>query len=108
MEWIKAKEKPPSKNFPILVITEFCEMPQVVKWIEDGTYGKPGFFETNNEYETKEEAIVFWMPSPEMPTDKKSIRYFMCEMTQEEFEEWTKDIEKKPYKFNLINRPKDA
>jgi hypothetical protein len=33
---------------------------------------------------------------------KKLIRYFMCEMTQQEFEELTKDMEKKPYKFNVI------
>ncbi len=65
--WHDAKRNPPRKDIPILVVTESCEMPDVVRWLEDGTYGQPGFFESNDEYETKEEDILFWMPAPDMP-----------------------------------------
>lgn len=65
--WIDARKEPPRKDIPILVITEFCEMPDVVRWLEDGTYGEPGFFESNDEYETKEKDILYWMPAPEVP-----------------------------------------
>jgi len=66
-DWIYAKLTPPRKDIPILVVTELCEMPDVVRWLEDGTYGQPGFFESNDEYETKEEEIIYWMPAPEIP-----------------------------------------
>jgi hypothetical protein len=33
---------------------------------------------------------------------RKSIRYFMCEMTQKEFEKLAKNMKAKPYKFNEI------
>ncbi len=66
-KWIEARNQPARKDIPILVLTEFSEMPDVVIWIEDGTYGQPGFFESNNEYETKEQDITYWMPAPEIP-----------------------------------------
>jgi hypothetical protein len=65
--WYDAKKVPPRKDIPILVVTEFCEMPDVVRWLEQGTYGYPGFFESNDEYGTKEKEILFWMPAPELP-----------------------------------------
>jgi hypothetical protein len=68
-KWIEARKKTPRKDIPILILTEFCEMPDVVIWLEDGTYGQPGFFESNNEYEIKEEDITYWMPAPEPPND---------------------------------------
>ena len=67
MQWINVKKQPPRKDIPILVICELQEMPNVVKWLEDGTYGEPGFFESNEEYETKEEHILYWMPAPTHP-----------------------------------------
>jgi hypothetical protein len=36
--------------------------------------------------------------------DKKSNHYFMCHMTQEEFNDLKKDIEIKPYEFNRIKK----
>ena len=65
--WFDAKITPPRKDIPILVITEFSEMPDVVRWVQNGTYGIPGFFESNDEYETKETNIIYWMPAPVMP-----------------------------------------
>ena len=67
MKWISVKDELPRKDIPILVVTKFCEMPDCVRWLEEGTYGEPGFFESNDEYETKEESILFWMPAPELP-----------------------------------------
>ena len=37
--------------------------------------------------------------------DKKSTHYFMTEMTQKEFEEFTADMQAKHYKFNMIKEP---
>lgn len=71
MKWIDSSIEPPRKDIPILVIDEVSEMPDCVRWLEEGTYGSPGFFESNDEYETKEENIVFWMPAPESPFKKK-------------------------------------
>lgn len=68
-QWISVKNELPRKDIPILVVTEYCEIPDVVKWQEDGTYGYPGFFESNNEYETKEKDITHWMPCPELPKE---------------------------------------
>lgn len=65
--WKDAKTIPPRKDIPILVVTEFDEMPNVVRWLEEGTYGDPGFYEANDEYETKQEAILYWMAAPEVP-----------------------------------------
>lgn len=72
MEWINAKEQPPKKDIPILVASEFREMADVVRWLEDGTYGEPGFFESNDEYEIKEEDILYWMPAPTPPSPYQS------------------------------------
>lgn len=65
--WIETKKEAPRKDIPILVVTEFSEMPDCVRWLEDGTYGEPGYFESNNEYETKIKDITHWMPAPEIP-----------------------------------------
>ncbi len=67
MNWIDSKKEKPRKDIPILIIRELSEMPDVVRWLKDGTYGEPGFFESNDEYETKEEDILFWMPAPKIP-----------------------------------------
>lgn len=40
---------------------------------------------------------------------KKSVEYFMREMTQEEFDKWIKGKIKPPYKFNKIKKePKEG
>ncbi len=67
MEWISTKVKPPAKDKPILVIGEFMDFPRTVLWIEDGTYGEPGFFESAEEYEVKEKNISHWMYCPDKP-----------------------------------------
>lgn len=67
--WYESKVKPPRKDIPILVVKEFSEMPDVVRWLEDGTYGESGFFESNDEYDIKEEDILYWMPLPQPPKE---------------------------------------
>jgi hypothetical protein len=69
MEWISVKDVAPRRDVPILIVSEFDEIPNVVRWVEDGTYGSPGFFESNDEYETKERDILYWMPAPERPKE---------------------------------------
>ena len=67
--WIDAKKEPPRKDIPILIVTKFSEMPDVVIWVEEGTYGEPGFFDSNEEYDAKEENILYWMPAPKIPNN---------------------------------------
>ena len=66
-EWISVKDHPPRKDAPILIWTECLDFPVTVYWKEDGTYGEPGYFESGDEYETKEEDIAYWMLAPEPP-----------------------------------------
>jgi hypothetical protein len=70
--WTCARQSSPSKEYPIIVITEFDEFPKIVKFIEDGIYGEPSFFESNGEYECTEENIFYWMPAPIPPIKKEN------------------------------------
>lgn len=65
--WISVQDNPPRKDVPIIAYCEYYEMPHILRWLEEGTYGEPGFFEPNEEYETKEKDITFWMVCPENP-----------------------------------------
>lgn len=67
MEWISVRERPPRKDIPILIMTKSLKFPISVYWIEEGTYGEPGFFEHEDEYSTREEDITHWMPLPPPP-----------------------------------------
>lgn len=71
MKWVDSKIIPPSKEFVILAVCEFSDFPITLKWIENGTYGEPAFFEEGEEYSTKEESILFWMPCPLQPERSK-------------------------------------
>ncbi len=68
-DWISVKDELPSKSFPILVWREYLNFPVSVYWMQDGTYGEPGFFEQGDEYEVKVEDISYWMPLPEPPKE---------------------------------------
>jgi hypothetical protein len=65
--WISAKTQPPSREFPILVWAEHLDTPVAVHWLENGTYGEPGFFYTCDEYNVLERDITHWMPAPKPP-----------------------------------------
>jgi 23S rRNA G2069 N7-methylase RlmK/C1962 C5-methylase RlmI len=74
--WIDAKKESPRKDIPILIVSEFSEIPNIVRWLQDGTYGYPAFFESNDEYEIKEENILYWMPAPKIPTINQTVNQF--------------------------------
>ena len=67
MEWISTKNNEVSRKIPVLVHAGFLDFPVAIHWKEDGTYGKPGFFEHGDEYSIREEDITHWMSLPEPP-----------------------------------------
>ncbi len=68
--WISVKDMPPRKDIPIVIISKYRDIPTAVRWVEDGTYGCPGFYESNDEYEPKETDIIYWMALPPPPQIK--------------------------------------
>ncbi len=87
-EWINSKKQSPRKDIPILVVSEFSKMPTVVRWVEDGTYGYPSFFESNDEYETKEEDILYWMELPEKPNEIPCLLYRVWVNKEDILDKW--------------------
>ena len=69
-KWISVKDQEPRKDIPILIINKYRDFPTSVRWVENGTYGEPSFFESNDEYCISIDHILFWMPLPEPPEVK--------------------------------------
>ena len=69
MNWISVIASRARKDIPILISAESLDFPVSVLWLEEGTYGEPGFFVEGEEYMIKENEITHWMPLPEPPKD---------------------------------------
>jgi hypothetical protein len=67
MEWISVNTLALPKDNPILISGEILHFPVSVIWLEDGTYGEPGFFMYGYEHMIKEEHISHWMYLPAKP-----------------------------------------